>query len=185
MDVGKLRVHLRHDVRYHKHYLETLHILLLPTSWICWRVIPTYLHRTSTRVEISLQETASCAAACPEFTCIFCLWPLYLLFTIHPLWNRVVVIVLILLLSCCDNLRRRVPLNFIALGLFVSRKYQPGLKSHCNHGGFISQFFQTCVYFSFFSLSLSDGCRGPDARFCDNVSVSKHKSPTDANSFPQ
>lgn len=27
---------------------------------------------------------------------------------------------LILLMACCDNLRRRVPLNFIALGLFVS-----------------------------------------------------------------
>lgn len=28
--------------------------------------------------------------------------------------------VLILLLSCCDNLRRQVPFNFLALGLFVS-----------------------------------------------------------------
>ncbi|KAM9310036.1 protein lifeguard 1 [Pholidichthys leucotaenia] len=31
----------------------------------------------------------------------------------------VVVIVFILAFSCCDNLRRRVPLNFIALGLFT------------------------------------------------------------------
>ncbi|MEQ2300148.1 hypothetical protein AMECASPLE_022338, partial [Ameca splendens] len=29
-----------------------------------------------------------------------------------------VVVVLIVVLSCCDNIRRRVPLNFIALGLF-------------------------------------------------------------------
>ncbi|KAJ4930740.1 hypothetical protein JOQ06_025048 [Pogonophryne albipinna] len=29
------------------------------------------------------------------------------------------VLVLILVLSCCDNLRRQVPLNFIALGLFT------------------------------------------------------------------
>uniref|UniRef100_A0A3B5Q788 Zgc:110410 n=1 Tax=Xiphophorus maculatus TaxID=8083 RepID=A0A3B5Q788_XIPMA len=29
-----------------------------------------------------------------------------------------VVVVLILVLSCCDNIRRQVPLNFIALGLF-------------------------------------------------------------------
>uniref|UniRef100_A0A3Q0T4I3 Zgc:110410 n=1 Tax=Amphilophus citrinellus TaxID=61819 RepID=A0A3Q0T4I3_AMPCI len=31
----------------------------------------------------------------------------------------VVVLVFILALSCCDSLRRQVPLNFIALGLFV------------------------------------------------------------------
>uniref|UniRef100_A0A3B4BDZ7 Uncharacterized protein n=1 Tax=Periophthalmus magnuspinnatus TaxID=409849 RepID=A0A3B4BDZ7_9GOBI len=31
-----------------------------------------------------------------------------------------VVLVLVVALSCCDNLRRQVPLNFIALGLFVS-----------------------------------------------------------------
>uniref|UniRef100_A0A3Q3K642 Protein lifeguard 1 n=2 Tax=Monopterus albus TaxID=43700 RepID=A0A3Q3K642_MONAL len=30
-----------------------------------------------------------------------------------------VVVVLILAMSCCDNLRRQVPLNFIALGLFT------------------------------------------------------------------
>ncbi|KAM9722748.1 protein lifeguard 1 [Menidia menidia] len=30
-----------------------------------------------------------------------------------------VTLVLILILSCCDNIRRRVPLNFIALGLFT------------------------------------------------------------------
>ncbi|MED6279266.1 hypothetical protein CHARACLAT_032757, partial [Characodon lateralis] len=29
-----------------------------------------------------------------------------------------VVVVLIVVLSCCDNIRRQVPLNFIALGLF-------------------------------------------------------------------
>uniref|UniRef100_A0A3Q2GRC9 Zgc:110410 n=1 Tax=Cyprinodon variegatus TaxID=28743 RepID=A0A3Q2GRC9_CYPVA len=31
-----------------------------------------------------------------------------------------VVLVLIVVLACCDNIRRRVPLNFIALGTFIS-----------------------------------------------------------------
>ncbi|KAM3613937.1 uncharacterized protein V6R79_007345 [Siganus canaliculatus] len=33
--------------------------------------------------------------------------------------TMVAVVVLILVLSCCDNIRRRVPLNFITLGLFT------------------------------------------------------------------
>lgn len=48
---------------------------------------------------------------------LFC----HLRYTLFFLWNRATVLVLILVLSCCDNLRRQVPLNFIALGLFVSR----------------------------------------------------------------
>lgn len=44
----------------------------------------------------------------------------YYLFTTRSIFSRIATLVLIMLMACCDSLRRRVPLNFLALGLFVS-----------------------------------------------------------------
>ncbi|XP_047454081.1 protein lifeguard 1 [Mugil cephalus] len=55
--------------------------------------------------------------------CAFLYWETLREWTWDHYWftycMTAVVIVFILVLSCCDNLRRRVPLNFIALGLFT------------------------------------------------------------------
>ncbi|XP_071781600.2 protein lifeguard 1 [Centroberyx gerrardi] len=55
--------------------------------------------------------------------CAFLYWDTLKEWTWSNYWfsysMMVVVIVLIVALSCCDNLRRQVPLNFIALGLFT------------------------------------------------------------------
>lgn len=42
------------------------------------------------------------------------------------LCNRITTVVLILMMACCDGLRRKVPLNFFALGLFVSAAGEKG-----------------------------------------------------------
>ncbi|KAI3360819.1 hypothetical protein L3Q82_013042, partial [Scortum barcoo] len=56
--------------------------------------------------------------------CAFLYWDTLRTWVLHNYWFSYtmigVVLVLIVALSCCDNLRRRVPLNFIALGLFVN-----------------------------------------------------------------
>lgn len=44
----------------------------------------------------------------------------YLRYSLYSLWNRVTLLMLIVAFSCCGGIFRRVPLNFIALGLFVS-----------------------------------------------------------------
>ncbi|XP_036929259.1 protein lifeguard 1 [Acanthopagrus latus] len=55
--------------------------------------------------------------------CAFLYWDTLRRWTWENYWfsytMMVVVFVLILVLSCCDNIRRRVPLNFITLGLFT------------------------------------------------------------------
>ncbi|XP_030251128.1 protein lifeguard 1 [Sparus aurata] len=55
--------------------------------------------------------------------CAFLYWDTLRRWTLDNYWfsytMMVVVLVLILVLSCCDNVRRRVPLNFITLGLFT------------------------------------------------------------------
>uniref|UniRef100_A0A3P8TJD1 Zgc:110410 n=1 Tax=Amphiprion percula TaxID=161767 RepID=A0A3P8TJD1_AMPPE len=53
--------------------------------------------------------------------CAFLYWLFicYLRYSLYSLKNRVLVLVFIVAFSCCDNLRRQVPLNFIALGLFT------------------------------------------------------------------
>ncbi|XP_029957902.1 protein lifeguard 1 [Salarias fasciatus] len=55
--------------------------------------------------------------------CAFLYWDTLRNWTIGNYWFSyslmVAVLVLILALSCCGNLRRRVPINFIALGLFT------------------------------------------------------------------
>ncbi|KAF3840048.1 hypothetical protein F7725_018765 [Dissostichus mawsoni] len=55
--------------------------------------------------------------------CAFLYWDALREWTWANYWFSYVmmatVLVLILVLSCCDNLRRQVPLNFIALGLFT------------------------------------------------------------------
>ncbi|XP_068179104.1 protein lifeguard 1 [Antennarius striatus] len=55
--------------------------------------------------------------------CAFLYWETLREWTWDNYWFSYAMIgaavVLILVLSCCDNLRRRVPLNFIALGLFT------------------------------------------------------------------
>ncbi|KAF7669257.1 hypothetical protein LDENG_00218000 [Lucifuga dentata] len=55
--------------------------------------------------------------------CAFLYWDALKEWTWSNYWftycMMAVVIVLIVALSCCDNLRRQVPLNFIALGLFT------------------------------------------------------------------
>ncbi|XP_076592746.1 protein lifeguard 1 [Chaetodon auriga] len=55
--------------------------------------------------------------------CTFLYWDTLREWTLDNYWfsysMMAVVLVLILVLSCCDNLRRQVPLNFIALGLFT------------------------------------------------------------------
>lgn len=55
--------------------------------------------------------------------CAFLYWQALKEWTWANYWFNytmmVAVIVLIVALSCCDNLRRQVPLNFIALGLFT------------------------------------------------------------------
>lgn len=57
------------------------------------------------------------------FICAFLYWDALRNWTIGNYWFSyslmVAVLVLILALSCCGNLRRRVPINFIALGLFT------------------------------------------------------------------
>lgn len=55
--------------------------------------------------------------------CAFVYWPALKTWTWHNYWfsycMMAVVLVLVVALSCCDSLRRQVPLNFIALGLFT------------------------------------------------------------------
>ncbi|XP_059194701.1 protein lifeguard 1 [Centropristis striata] len=55
--------------------------------------------------------------------CAFLYWDDLRFWVLDNYWfsftMMAVVMVLIVALSCCDNLRRRVPLNFIALGLFT------------------------------------------------------------------
>ncbi|XP_020793024.2 protein lifeguard 1 [Boleophthalmus pectinirostris] len=55
--------------------------------------------------------------------CAFLYWSELRDWTWHNSWfsytMMAVVLVLVVALSCCDNLRRQVPLNFIALGLFT------------------------------------------------------------------
>ncbi|XP_041799294.1 protein lifeguard 1 [Chelmon rostratus] len=55
--------------------------------------------------------------------CTFLYWDALREWTLDTYWfsfsMMAVVLVLILVLSCCGNLRRQVPLNFIALGLFT------------------------------------------------------------------
>ncbi|XP_074508585.1 protein lifeguard 1 isoform X1 [Sebastes fasciatus] len=55
--------------------------------------------------------------------CAFIYWDALRTWTLDNNWfsfaMMAVVMVFIVALSCCDNLRRRVPLNFIALGLFT------------------------------------------------------------------
>ncbi|XP_030605216.1 protein lifeguard 1 [Archocentrus centrarchus] len=55
--------------------------------------------------------------------CAFLYWDTLKEWTRNNFWftysMMVVVLVFILALSCCDSLRRQVPLNFIALGLFT------------------------------------------------------------------
>lgn len=55
--------------------------------------------------------------------CAFLYWTDLRLWTWDNYWFSytmiAVVMVLVVALSCCDNLRRQVPLNFIALGLFT------------------------------------------------------------------
>ncbi|KAK2910493.1 protein lifeguard 1 [Channa argus] len=55
--------------------------------------------------------------------CAFLYWDDLRKWTRHNNWFSyalmAAVLVLIVAMSCCDNLRRRVPLNFIALGLFT------------------------------------------------------------------
>ncbi|XP_053288675.1 protein lifeguard 1 [Pleuronectes platessa] len=55
--------------------------------------------------------------------CAFLYWATLREWALDTYWfsycMMAVVMVLILTLSCCDNIRRRVPLNFIALGLFT------------------------------------------------------------------
>ncbi|KAK7887170.1 hypothetical protein WMY93_026791 [Mugilogobius chulae] len=55
--------------------------------------------------------------------CAFLYWSELRVWTWHNKWfsytMMAAVMVLVLALSCCDNLRRQVPLNFIALGLFT------------------------------------------------------------------
>lgn len=55
--------------------------------------------------------------------CAFLYWPALRTWTWENSWfsftMMAVVMVLVVALSCCDNLRRQVPLNFIALGLFT------------------------------------------------------------------
>lgn len=55
--------------------------------------------------------------------CAFLYWPALRTWSWHNYWfsycMMAVVLVLVVALSCCDNLRRQVPLNFIALGLFT------------------------------------------------------------------
>lgn len=55
--------------------------------------------------------------------CAFLYWPALRTWTWHNYWFSytmiAVVMVLVVALSCCDSLRRQVPLNFIALGLFT------------------------------------------------------------------
>lgn len=55
--------------------------------------------------------------------CAFLYWPALKTWTWQNYWfsytMMAVVMVLVVALSCCDNLRRQVPLNFIALGLFT------------------------------------------------------------------
>ncbi|KAK2844281.1 hypothetical protein Q5P01_010940 [Channa striata] len=55
--------------------------------------------------------------------CAFLYWDDLRKWTQHNYWFNfammAAVLVLIVAMSCCDNLRRRVPLNFIALGLFT------------------------------------------------------------------
>ncbi|XP_041842748.1 protein lifeguard 1 [Melanotaenia boesemani] len=55
--------------------------------------------------------------------CAFLYWNTLKIWVLKTYWFSYsmmsVVLVLILVLSCCDNIRRQVPLNFIALGLFT------------------------------------------------------------------
>lgn len=55
--------------------------------------------------------------------CAFLFWPALKSWTWQNYWfsytMMVVVMVLVVALACCDNLRRQVPLNFIALSLFT------------------------------------------------------------------
>nr|XP_046254799.1 protein lifeguard 1 [Scatophagus argus] len=55
--------------------------------------------------------------------CTFLYWETLREWTWHSYWFSYsmmgAVFVLIMILSCCDNVRRQVPLNFIALGLFT------------------------------------------------------------------
>ncbi|XP_058503440.1 protein lifeguard 1 [Solea solea] len=55
--------------------------------------------------------------------CAFLYWDTLRIWALDTYWfcytMLAVVTVLIVALSCCDNLRRQVPLNFIALGLFT------------------------------------------------------------------
>uniref|UniRef100_A0A3B4UIV9 Zgc:110410 n=1 Tax=Seriola dumerili TaxID=41447 RepID=A0A3B4UIV9_SERDU len=51
--------------------------------------------------------------------CAFLFWDTLREWAWDNNWFSYSVMVLIVALSCCDNLRRQVPLNFIALGLFV------------------------------------------------------------------
>lgn len=55
--------------------------------------------------------------------CAFLYWPALRTWTWQNYWFSYVMIAVVLVLavsmSCCDSLRRRVPLNFIALGLFT------------------------------------------------------------------
>lgn len=63
-------------------------------------------------------------------------------------------VVLILLFACCANLRRKVPLNFIALGLFVSGGSTSRALNETPFTPVSSHSFLTCIYFPSLSLSL-------------------------------
>lgn len=56
--------------------------------------------------------------------CAFLYWPALRTWTWHNYWFTYVMMVAVLILaismSCCDSLRRRVPLNFFALALFTT-----------------------------------------------------------------
>lgn len=76
------------------------------------------------------------------------------------------MLVLILLLSCCDNLRRQVPFNFLALGLFVSIDAAPArLKMKP-----LTRRLYFRVYLLSVSIPPSDRRGGPDARLRHHVS---------------
>lgn len=86
----------------------------------------------------------------------------YLRHTLYSLCNRIGTLVLILLMACCDNLRRRVPLNFIALGLFVSAAVGDVFCTFCPADTY-SLFAPPSL------LLLSDGGGGVDAGLGDSV----------------
>lgn len=86
------------------------------------------------------------------------------------------MLVLILLLSCCDNLRRQVPFNFLALGLFVSIDAVPArLKIKP-----LTRRLYFRVYLLSISIPPSDRRGRPDARLRDHVSrVQETEAPSE------